>query len=222
MKKFEDCYREIVESKDELLGYPSGVCFCGKEGYHLECQGRILKAKEYRNYIESLPSSLGYSVLKDQTDREFVDAEKIIFEKLNVDASYENYSRNKVLEGATAYYFPICWIGSSGHLVIKNTHEVVSFGSYIGKSEHIWAYHYGISIASLGKDRKNDFTICKINDEENTIKVLESFLDAKTLISEIVPRLNNLPLILNDVDLYFGIRDLLKAKYENWFQYKIN
>lgn len=217
---FEDWYINDVDANDEFYG--AGVCSCGKKGYHLECQSRILEVRKEQDFIRSIVDELGYSKAVIENNSIFERAEKVIFDKLEVNSDYEGYERSGVLESPSAIFFPIGWIGCRGHLVVKDTFEVVSFGSYIGTKEHIWAYHQNISMEDLGKDRKNTFTIRKIQDAENTTKVLKSFLDSRYVDNEIVPKYNELPIVLEDVDLYFGIRDLLTAKYKQWFEFKIS
>lgn len=216
----EEWYINEVDADDEF--FSAGVCSCGKKGYHIECQNRIIEVRKERDFIRSLVDELGYSKAIIENNSVLERAENIILDRLEINGGYEGYERSGVLEGPSAFYFPIGWIGCSGHLVIKDSFEVVSFGSYIGDKEHIWAYHQNISMENLGKDRKNTFTIQKVQDVEKTTKVLKSFLDSRYVNNEIVPKLSELPITLQDVDLYFGIRDLLTAKYKDWFEFEIS
>lgn len=152
----------------------------------------------------------------------FALAEKLFLSTLSGDfASEFVYDRNQVRENDDSFYFPVGWIGCSGHLVSKNPLRLISFGSYIGPEAHIWAYYAGISLAPLGKDRKNKLKILFINDHENTIRVLKTFLDSSWLARDLVPRLSSLPVEISDVDLYFGIRGLLEAKENDWFRFEV-
>ncbi|WP_444996278.1 hypothetical protein [Aliikangiella sp. IMCC44359] len=217
---FEKWYINEVDADDEFFG--AGVCSCGKKGYHLDCQNRIFQAKKEWDFISSLVNELGYSKVVIENNSAFGSTEKIIFDKLDINGDFEGYERSDVLESTSTFFFPVGWIGCCGHLVIKDSFEVVSFGSYIGEKEHIWAYHQSISLETLGKDRKNTFTILKVQDVENTTKVLKSFLDSRYVNNEIVPKFNRQPITLEDVDLYFGIRNLLTSKYKGWFEFEIS
>jgi hypothetical protein len=131
------------------------------------------------------------------------------------------YKRESVLENGDAYYFPVGWVGCSGHLVTKNPLRLISFGSYIGPGAHIWAHYQGISMAPLGKDRQNTLKILSISDLANTLRVLKTFLNPKWVDQELSVRLSSLPTELKEVDLYFGIRDLLEAQDNDWFRFKV-
>ncbi|WP_413665349.1 hypothetical protein ACG1BZ_09220 [Microbulbifer sp. CNSA002] len=219
MSEFEKWYTDDVDRDDGLFG--PGICSCGNEGYHLECQEKQNEFRKEREFIVSLVSELNYQPVDYRSNSLLDEAEKAILEDLDFDPTDNGYSKQNVLENENAFYFPIGWIGCSGHLVKKDTMEIISFGSYIGPEEHIWAYHQGISLANLGKDRKNDLIITEIFNKDETIKVLKKFFDNRYLNKEIVPKLSNLPITLTDLDLYFGIRDLLSAKYKNWFSFYI-
>jgi hypothetical protein len=132
------------------------------------------------------------------------------------------YDPEKVLESPEAYYFPINWIGCSGYLVVKESSEIIPFGSYVGHEAHIWAYYQGISLASAGADRHNNLKILRVNDRERTIAVLKDFLNAKYVAGEVVPKLDALPLLLEDVDLYFAIRGLINARANGWFTFEVS
>jgi hypothetical protein len=220
MPEIEQWYKQIVDTDDELTGFKSGTCFCGEEGYHLECQEGMRPAiddnKKAIDYLESL----GYQTV-DVTNSDLKNAERSIIKYLKLDPFESGYKSEDVLENGDTYYFPICWIGCCGHLVAKDDHKITTFGSYVGHIEHIWAYYEGVQFASLGKDRKNNLTIKTVSDRTNTIKVLKSFLDSRYVTNKIEPQFDSLPIVLESIDIYFGIKDLFKARMNNWFEFEV-
>ncbi|MBU6952518.1 hypothetical protein [Hahella sp. HN01] len=125
------------------------------------------------------------------------------------------------MERPSTFYFPICWIGCTGYLVIKGDHDIVTFGSYVGMQEHIWVFIQGITLAAQGKNRRNTLTITEVSDPINTNKTLKRFLDGRYVTQEVEPKYSQPPIVLQDVDLYFAIRDLIWAQRYNWFQFII-
>ena len=109
----------------------------------------------------------------------------------------------------------------TGHLFSKTNQQIIQFGSYIGAYDHIWAYHEGISLETLGENRKNTLIILDIADVEKLMKVLNRIVAKEYLNKEILPNINKLPIRLTDVDLYFIIRDLIEARIYDWYRYEI-
>lgn len=172
--------------------------------------------------VDPLVLAFGFRAADTQTS-DFQEAEAKFLSSLSSPAMACNlgYKRDEVLENTDAYYFPVGWIGCSGNLVTKNPLRLIGFGSYIGPGLHIWAHYQGISIAPLGKDRKNTLKILSIRDQENTLRVLNTFLNSSRLDRELLPKLSTIPTEFRDVDLYFGIRDLLEAREKGWFEFEV-
>lgn len=173
--------------------------------------------------LEDIYKSLSFKSV-DVKDLNFLRAEKRLKEHLSgkVDFSELGYMPEEVLENDDIYLFPIGWIGCAGYLIQKTDQEIVGFGSYISREAHLWAYYEGISLATLGRGRKNRISIVSVNDKEKTIKALKSFLDSQYVDREIISKLDELPLIFDNVDLYFSIRSLIEARNGNWFEFKIS
>ena len=189
------------------------------------------RAFDMQEYTSKVATSDGEPCLADfdyrtaETEtRIFEKAEALYLSKLFVgkNASDMGYDRDRVLENEDSFYFPTAWVGCGGHLVSKSPYRLISFGSYIGAAAHIWAYYQGISMAPLGKDRLNNLKILYIEDEENTVRVLKTFLNPRWVTSELVPKLTSLPVEINGIDLYFGIRGLLEAKEKKWFSFHVS
>lgn len=208
---------EICEIRGLSCSHGSAVCpYCGRS---FEEQAQIPTASGGDR--KSAITGFGYGPAMTGSAT-FALAEKLFLTMLSGDgASGIDYDRNQVLENGDSFYFPVGWIGCSGHLVSKNPLRLISFGSYIGPEEHIWAYYTGISLAPLGKDRKNKFKILGINDRDNTVRVLKTFLDSNLLARDLIPRLSSLPVEFSDIDLYFGISGLLEAKENDWFRFEV-
>lgn len=172
---------------------------------------------------EPAPADFGFRAA-DTEAATFREAEALFLSSLSSErsASQIGYERGRVLGNGNAFYFPVGWIGCSGHLVIKSPLRLISFGSYIGPGAHIWAYYEGISMEPLGKDRRNNLDILSVKDKQNTVRVLKTFLNPKWVEGEVVPRLSLMPLNLKGVDLYFGIRGLLEARANEWFGFRVS
>jgi len=153
----------------------------------------------------------------------FREAEAVFLSSFSPETSAAElgYRRESVLENDNAYYIPVGWIGCSGHLVTKRPLRLIAFGSYIGSSAHIWAHYRGISMAPLGRDRRNTLRILSISDLESTVRVLKTFLDPKRVDDELSLGLSSLPLELEGIDLYFGIQGLLQAEANDWFRFEV-
>lgn len=175
------------------------------------------------NVLEPTPESFGFRPA-DCNTAIFVAAERVFLSSLTdeSDAPEPLYKRDQVLENPDAFYFPVGWIGCSGHLVSKSQLRLISFGSYIGPGAHIWAYYQGISMGPLGKNRQNNLRILKVSDIEKTVGVLKQFLSPRWVDSHLVPRFASLPVDIEKVDLYFGIGGLLEAKMGNWFDFEVS
>ncbi|GAA3918470.1 hypothetical protein [Litoribacillus peritrichatus] len=219
MSEFEQWYIESVEGDEEIFG--PGYCSCGEKGFHFDCQEKMRKDVEYAAYLKSLISEYHYTPISDQNDELLRAAEAKLLKGFEFDPRESGYSIDEVLENNQAYYFPIGWIGCSGHLVVKSNLEVIGFGSYIGPESHIWAYHQGISLEELGKYRRNCISIVSVENKEKTLKVIRRFVEPRKVLKEISPALEKLPVKIKGVDLYFAIADLLEAKYHGWFDYEI-
>ena len=154
----------------------------------------------------------------------FKEAEALYLSNLFVgkSASDMGYERERVLENEDTFYFPLGWIGCSGSLVSKSPLRLISFGSQIGPGAHIWAYYQGISMAPLGKDRQNSLKILRVKDEKNTLRVLKTFLNPSWVEGELLPKLTSLPVEINGINLFFGIRGLLEAKENEWFSFQVS
>lgn len=173
--------------------------------------------------VDPLILSYGFCPV-DTASAGFKEAEALYFSgALSEARAYElGYLQEEVLENGDAYYFPVGWIGCSGHLVTKNPLRLIAFGSYIGPAAHIWAYYQGVSLAHLGEDRRNTLRILSVRDFEKTRGVLKQFINPKWLAQEFAAGPPSLPWELEDVDLYFGIRGLLEAKEKDWFRFEIS
>jgi hypothetical protein len=174
------------------------------------------------NTVDPLISSFGFHAANTETSS-FREAEAALLSGLPSSTAAEDlgYERGSVLENGDAYYFPVGWIGCSGYLVTKNPLHLIAFGSYIGPGAHIWAHYQGISMEPLGKDRRNTLKILSISDRENTLRVLRKFLHPRWVDQELSPKLSSLPIELNEIDLYFGIRALLEAQENGWFGFEV-
>ncbi len=219
MSELEKLYKEMVDQEDELTGFKAGVCFCGEEGYHSECLESLRPIVRRDKQAESYFETLGYASV-DVANGGFKKAELSLFSQLEFDPFEIGYKSKDVLENRDTYYFPIVCVGCCGYLVTKEDLEVISFGSYVGRIEHIWAYYEGAQLASLGKDRNNSLIIKEVRDAKRTLKVLKSFLD-NNYVNSIEPEFRSLPIVLDNVDIYFGIRDLFDARMKNWFEFEI-
>lgn len=168
------------------------------------------------------PADFGFREA-DITTKIFHQAEAVFLSSLSSEAAASKlgYRRELVLENADAFYFPVSWIGCAGHLVSKDSLHLISFGSYIGPGLHLWAYDQGISLEPLGKDRRNTFEISSIRDLPNTLRVLKTFLNPAWVDGELSLRIASLPVSLEGVDLYFGIRDLAEARAHEWFTFRV-
>lgn len=199
---------------------PTGTVVCAHCGCSFAVEGDPLAL--LRN-TGPAPADFGFRAA-DTEAAAFREAEAIFLSSLSSErsASQLGYSRGRVLENGDAFYFPVGWIGCSGHLVIKSPLRLISFGSYIGPGAHIWAYYEGISMEPLGRDRRNSLDILSVRDRQNTVRVLKTFLNPKWVDGEVIPRLSSMPLNLKDVDLYFGIRGLLEARANEWFGFRVS
>src|SRR5687767_9706102 len=91
----------------------------------------------------------GFRKADCQTEH-FARAEEVL---LSIFVEPVSFDREKVLENAELFYFPIVCIGCTGYLVVKATLEIIAFGSYVGSEAHIWAYYQGISMADTSAER---------------------------------------------------------------------
>ena len=173
--------------------------------------------------VNPTPADFGFQPV-DIGAAAFIEAERLFLSSLSNggNASKLDYERKRVLENQDAFYFPVGWIGCSGHLVTKNPLRPVSFGSYVGPGAHIWAYYQGISMEAFGNDRKNKLRILSVRDVQNTVSALKSFLNPRWVDGELLPRLSALPTEIEGVDLYFGIRSLLEAQSNDWFRFEVS
>lgn len=227
MNQFKGWYIQYVEEEDELTGLSKGCCpCCGAEGYHLECQERLSKIyndnNQYCNFLNEELRPLNYVNLpRDENNQEQNLAEKSLAENLALEISELQYDGGLILENSEMFYFSFCWVGCSGYLISKNDFTVISFGSSVGRDEHLWAYHSGVALADFGEDRKNTIEIYSVRDIGNAKKSLDRvFLQGNKDVS-LLESIGSGRIKLDDVDLYFSIRDLLEAKYNDWFQFKI-
>lgn len=198
---------------------PSGATVC-------ICCGLVVDRQECATTAASgtQPCLADFDYRPAETDTEiFKEAEALYLSSLFVgnSASEMGYRREQVLENGDTFYFPLGWIGCGGNLVIKNPRRLISFGSYTGPVAHIWAYYQGIGMAPLGKDRINNLTILDIQDEQNTLRVLKTFLKPGW-VDELLPKLASLPVEIKGIDLYFGIRGLLQARENKWFSFHVS
>ncbi|PIF13029.1 hypothetical protein CLU94_5136 [Janthinobacterium sp. 13] len=203
------------------LNFPSNatVCaYCGGIFDMQECAktGAASLSKRCRDEFD-------YRIAKIESEI-FKEAEALYLLNLFVgkSASDLGYERELVLENEDTFYFPLGGIGCGGNLVSKSPLRLISFGSYIAPSAHIWAYYQGISMAPLGKDRQNSLKILHMKDEKNTVRVLKTFLNPRWVERELVPKLTTLPVEINGIDLYFGIRGLLEAIENEWFSFQVS
>ncbi len=201
------------------LSSPSGTAACAHCGRSFESQD--CAAPITVNDIEPAVADFGYRPAETETAI-FRESETLYLSNVLKSESELVYQRERVLENDDSFYFPLGWIGCVGHLISKKPLRLISFGSYIGPGAHIWAYYEGISIAVDGKDRFNSLKILRINDEQNTIRVLKSFLKPRWVAEEVVPKFTSLPVEINGVDLYFGIRGLLEARANEWFSFEVS
>ena len=79
MTKLEQWYVDQVDDEGEITGFGPGVCFCGKKGYHIECQEKRrpeveldTRNGELRNMVFE---QFGYRNV-DVEDLAFIQAEK--------------------------------------------------------------------------------------------------------------------------------------------------
>ena len=160
----------------------------------------------------------------DTTTNKFHEAEVLFLSSFESTAEVAEfgYKQENVRENEDAYYFPVGWVGCSGHLVTKSPLRLVSFGSYVGANAHIWAHYKGISMAPLGKDRRNTLRILSIRDVENTVRVLKSFVHPQWVDRELSLMQTPMPIQIEGIDLYFGIRDLLEAEMHEWFKFEVH
>jgi hypothetical protein len=200
---------------------PSGAAQCTHCGCSFELSASDLGALATKT--EPPVADFGFRTA-DIGSTTFGEAETLFLSSLSSesDAARVDYEQRRVLENDDAFYFPVGWVGCSGHLVSKRPLRLISFGSYVGPGAHIWAYYEGISMESVGKDRLNDFEILSVKDKQNTVRVLKTFLSPKWVDGEVVPRLSSLPLELKGIDLYFGIRGLLDARANEWFDFRVS
>ena len=172
-------------------------------------------------HYEEMFEFYGFSKANTNT-AEFEEAEKLVFKPIPESNRKElDYSRDGVLENETDYFVPLGWIGCAGHIVRKSDLKVTKFGSYMPAGAHVWAYYQGISLNTLGKDRSNDIRITEVHDKSNTIDVLKKIFDPHYVKTEIAPLLDQPPIVIRNVDLYFGFGVLLETKDKGWFFFEI-
>lgn len=219
MPEFENWYKDMVDEEDEIIGHPAGTCpCCNKMGYHFECQESYRPIIDKWNKIGAYFETLGYKSV-NVDDSQFQKAESTLIQHLKIDISHYNYESSDSVENEDTYFIPISWIGCIGHLVTKDEFKVITFGSGVGYQALIWAYYEGIR---YGAGKRNSITIEAIEDMDKTRGALHSFLNRDENAHISPPILDSLPIVLEDVDLYFGISQLFEARLNNWFEFEID
>lgn len=142
MAEFEAWYIEEVDAEN-LFG--SGICACGKPGYHIECQQRLSKILNEsdsfdRSCIEKYSLTGEYGVVDSSRDS-FNYACKYLSSTLKLTLDYDEAD---VVEGDTWWFIPHGWIGVLGFIVEKDTGEIYVVGSATSEDYRGAAFWYGI------------------------------------------------------------------------------
>lgn len=136
-------------------------------------------------------------------------------------AEYPLHPRD-VQENEELFYVPALQIGCTGYIVEKSSLRLLTFGSYIGAADHLWAYYRGFALGNESSERRNDFRITAVKDKQACLKVLNRIVWSPQRNSFDSKDLDSLPLAIEDVDLYFYIKEFIAAERNDWFEFEID
>lgn len=148
MSEIEQWYKQDVD-EDNIFG--AGMCFCGKPGYHIDCQRKMLDIKgrfekSDKNLLEKYAVNGKYGVLKGHLGEFNIVCEKLanhLRQKLDFDES-------KVIENEHWWFIPHGWIGVLGFIVEKTSDDIYVVGSRRNPDFEAYAYWHGIEGYSTG------------------------------------------------------------------------
>lgn len=115
-----------------------------------------------------------------------------------MDASDTEVDPSTVRIGTTWVFVP----AAPGWLFVSSTDELVELGTHAKVEDFVWAFERGVKLG--GFERSDTLTITSASDVSAAVELLEMIVRRRVTTEE----LGELPLVFEDVDLYYSVSDL--------------
>lgn len=194
---------------------PEPVCeFCGHSGIHPECKR---KQAEFTRRLDEEEQAVwkrfGFAQVRGEQGLAW---QQQVFTALDADITPDTSVR--VFENDVAVFVDHGYIGSRGILLRKHDETCVRLGSYCPGFVQVWGFMVGVNLHT----RTNTLVLTQMRDRAKTIERLRPFFTARMVRNEIVPALERGETVtLEDLDLFFAIRDLYEAERSDAFAFEV-